>query len=94
MVAQGVYHGSGSNFWPGEGREIHKELGPNWHQELGRAFEQILALLAMLTGVKVNGKSIWLWVQERGKMAMEQLEEQLVALEAGELSEMELKDMT
>jgi hypothetical protein len=55
-------------------------------------FEIAAVLLAMLTGVKVDGKSIWNWVQERGKMAMEQLEGKLSALEAGELSEVELKD--
>ncbi len=32
-------------------------------------FETAAVLLAMLTGVKVDGKTIWLWVQERGKMA-------------------------
>ena len=55
-------------------------------------FETAAVLLAMLTGVKVDSKTIWLWVQERGKMAMEQLDAQLVALEGGELPEVELKD--
>ena len=55
-------------------------------------FETAAALLAMMTGVKVDGKTIWLWVQERGKMALEQLEAQLATLEAGELPEVELKD--
>jgi hypothetical protein len=55
-------------------------------------FETAAVLLAMLTGVKVESKSIWLWVQERGKMAKEQLEVQLAALEGGELPEVELKD--
>jgi len=55
-------------------------------------FEIAAVLLAMLTGVKVSGKTVWQWVQERGKMAMEQLDAQLAALEARELPEIEVKD--
>lgn len=55
-------------------------------------FETAAVLLAMLTGVKVESKSIWLWVQERGQLAKEQLEAQLVDLEAGEMPEVELKE--
>ncbi len=55
-------------------------------------FETAAVLLAMMTGVKVESKSIWLWVQKRGKMAKEELDTQLAALEAGELPEVELKD--
>ncbi len=55
-------------------------------------FETAAALLAMMTGVEVDGKTIWLWVQERGKMALEQLDAQLATLAAGELPEVELKD--
>jgi len=55
-------------------------------------FETAAVLLAMLTGVKVESKSIWLWVQERGKLAKEQLETQLADLEAGDLPEVELQE--
>ncbi len=55
-------------------------------------FETAAALLAMMTGVKVDGKTIWLWVQERGQMAREQLDAQLATLAGGELPEVELKD--
>ena len=55
-------------------------------------FEIGAVLLTMTTGVKVEGKTIWLWVQERGKMAMEQIEEQLAASAEGVLPEVELKD--
>ena len=37
-------------------------------------FETAVGLLAMMTGVKVDGKTIWLWVQERGRLAMGHLE--------------------
>ena len=39
----------------------------------------------MLTGVKVCSKSIWLWVQESGQLAMVQLNIQLAGLEQGVL---------
>ncbi len=55
-------------------------------------FETAAVLLAMMTGVKVDGKTIWQWVQERGKMAMAQLETQLEALEGGELPQEERQD--
>ena len=54
-------------------------------------FETAAVLLAMLTAVQVSSKSIWLWVQERGQLAMAQLDTQLAALEAGELPEVEVK---
>lgn len=42
-------------------------------------------LFELLTGVKVEGKSIWHWVQVRGEQAMNQLESQLNALAEGQL---------
>jgi hypothetical protein len=42
-------------------------------------------LFGLLTGVKVCRKSIWVWVQERGQLAMVQLNTQLEALEQGVL---------
>ncbi len=57
-------------------------------------FQTAAVLLAMMTGLKVESKSIWLWVQERGQIAKKQLEAQLAALETGELPEVELKDAT
>lgn len=52
-------------------------------------FEIASALLRMLTGVKVCSKSIWWWVQERGQIAMMQLNAQLEALTSGDLPEEE-----
>jgi hypothetical protein len=46
-------------------------------------FETAAVLLGLLTGVKVCPKSIWLWVQEAGHMAMVQLKAQLEALGQG-----------
>jgi hypothetical protein len=46
-------------------------------------FEIAAVLLGMLTGVKVSGKSIWLWMQDFGQRAMTQLEAQLQALAEG-----------
>ena len=48
-------------------------------------FEIASVLLELLTGVSVCGKSIWLWVQESGQLAMTQLKAQLEALEQGVL---------
>jgi hypothetical protein len=48
-------------------------------------FEIASVLLGLLTGVKVCGKSIWLWVQESGQLAMEQLNTQLAELAQGVL---------
>lgn len=46
-------------------------------------FEIASVLFGLLTGVNVCSKSIWLWVQERGHLAMEQLNAQLADLEQG-----------
>jgi len=48
-------------------------------------FEIASVLLGLLTGVKVCSKSIWLWVQQSGQVAMMQLNIQLAALEQGVL---------
>jgi hypothetical protein len=48
-------------------------------------FETAAVLLGLLTGVSVCPKSIWLWVQEAGQRAMEQLQVQLERLEEGDL---------
>jgi hypothetical protein len=48
-------------------------------------FEIAAVLLKLLTGVKVESKSIWAWVQQSGHRAMVQLAEQLAALSQGEL---------
>jgi len=48
-------------------------------------FEIASVLFGMLTGVKVCSKSIWLWVQESGQLAMVQLNIQLAGLEQGVL---------
>jgi hypothetical protein len=46
-------------------------------------FEIAAVLLAMLTGVQVSSKSIWLWVQEFGQIALARVEEQLKVLAGG-----------
>ena len=46
-------------------------------------FEIASVLFGLLTGVNVCSKSIWLWVQESGHLAMEQLNAQLEELEQG-----------
>lgn len=46
-------------------------------------------LFQLLTGVKVESKSIWNWVQDRGQQAMTQLESQLDALAEGQLPDEE-----
>ena len=48
-------------------------------------FEIASELFGLLTGVKVCPKSMWLWVQESGQRAMEQLNTQLAGLEQGVL---------
>ena len=48
-------------------------------------FEIAAVLLELLTGVKVEGKSIWSWVQQSGQRAMTRLEVQLEALTQGSL---------
>jgi hypothetical protein len=48
-------------------------------------FEIASVLLRLLTGVNVCSKSIWGWVQERGQLAMMQLNTQLAELEQGVL---------
>jgi hypothetical protein len=48
-------------------------------------FEIASVLFGLLAGVKVCSKSIWLWVQESGQLAMMQLNAQLAALEQGVL---------
>ncbi len=55
-------------------------------------FEIASVLLGMLTGVKVCSKSVWWWVQERGQIAMAQLDAQLEALATGELPDEEALD--
>jgi len=57
-------------------------------------FEIASVLLEMLTGVKVCSKSVWWWVQERGQIAMVQLDAQLEALTTGELPDEEALDAT
>jgi len=46
-------------------------------------FELAAVLFELLTGVKVEGKSIWSWVQHSGQRAMTQLQAQLEALTQG-----------
>lgn len=46
-------------------------------------FEITVVLLEMLTGIRVCSKSVWLWVQRRGQIAMAQLNAQLEALATG-----------
>lgn len=77
---------------------LDKELGIKAYQKtslevkwLGCAlaifvpFETASVLLRLTTGLKVSSKSIWLWVQERGQLAMTQLNSQLAELEQGVL---------
>jgi hypothetical protein len=52
-------------------------------------FEIAAVLFELLTGVKVESKSIWSWVQHSGHRAMTQLETQLEALTQGSLPEEE-----
>jgi hypothetical protein len=52
-------------------------------------FEIAAVLFELLTGVKVESKSIWSWVQQSGQRAMTQMEGQLAALTQGELPEEE-----
>jgi hypothetical protein len=52
-------------------------------------FETASVLLSLLTGVKVCGKSIWVWVQGVGQQAMDQLTRQLEALDQGIFPEVE-----
>ena len=46
-------------------------------------------LLFLLCGVKVDNKTIWNWVQERGRLAMDQVATELAALEQGIEPELE-----
>jgi hypothetical protein len=55
-------------------------------------FEIASVLLRMLTGINVCSKSIWWWVQERGHIAMMQLNARLEALMSGDLPEEETMD--
>lgn len=52
-------------------------------------FEIAAVLFELLTGVKVESKSIWSWVQHSGQRAMTQLEAQLEALTQGSLPDEE-----
>jgi hypothetical protein len=52
-------------------------------------FEIAAVLFELLTGVKVESKSIWAWVQHSGQRAMTRLEAQLEALTQGNLPEEE-----
>lgn len=54
-------------------------------------FEIAAVLLSLLTGVGVSPGSIWNWVQAAGQEAMTRLEQQLEALEKGELPEEEIE---
>lgn len=56
-------------------------------------FEIAAVLLEMLTGVRVCSKSIWLWVQRRGQIAMAQLNAQLEALTTGILPDEEAMEV-
>jgi hypothetical protein len=53
-------------------------------------FEIAAVLFKLLTGVKVESKSIWAWVQHSGQQAMTQLETQLEALTQGSLPDEEV----
>ena len=53
-------------------------------------FEIAAVLFKLLTGVKVESKSIWAWVQYSGQQAMTQLETQLESLTQGSLPDEEV----
>ncbi|NET74003.1 MAG: ISKra4 family transposase [Sphaerospermopsis sp. SIO1G2] len=55
-------------------------------------FETASMLLAQLLGIQVSPTSIWNWVQQYGKVCMEQLEAELAQLMRGELPEPEKVD--
>lgn len=57
-------------------------------------FEVAAVLFKLLTGVKVEGKSIWLWVQQSGQRAMTRLAAQLETLTQGNLPDQEAKTAT
>ena len=84
---------------------LDEELGLRPHQrvsdELKKAacalavfvpFATAATLLKILTGTKVSGQGIWLWVQEFGIKAMEMLDKELHSLQAGERIEPEEAD--
>ncbi len=81
---------------------LDQALGLEAHQRTGTEVQWMGCLLAVfmpyetagvvrqqLTGVVLVPSTLWRWVQEVGQRAMEQLEEQLQALAAGESPEAE-----
>ena len=84
---------------------LDEELGLKPHQRTGEELKRVACalavfvpyqvsstLLSILTGVFVSDQTIWIWVQEFGRKAKEKLQQQIEAMQNGELIEPELID--